>query len=196
MINCPFTIYIDTAEQYPFSFSNLRADADKENRIYAVNTELRCLGRHPDSLGDYSFEGGLGLCHVERKSMEDLQTTLLGFEDGHRDRFKKELENLSKIQAPLLVVECDKDTFLRNAPEYGIRTAVENAKILYRSVLAMEQDYRVQIEWSGSRSMAEQDTFRWFYRFWEKNIKTKRSRPLRTAIPSNEAQTQNILDLV
>lgn len=168
---CPFVIYIDTAEQHPFPFTGIRADADKESGVYNVNIEKRCLGRHPNSLGDYSIAGGIGRCHVERKSMADIQTTLLGFTDGHRDRFESEMENLSKIESALLVIECSKDDFLKHAPEYGKRTSAANAKILYRSIIAIAQDYRVQVEWSGSRRMAEIDTFRWMYRFWEKKLK-------------------------
>ena len=182
MTVCPFTILIDTAEQHPFTFAGLKADADKDYEPIEIRTQLQCLGRHPNSFGDYSILGGVGRCHVERKSMCDLQSTLLGFEDGHRARFESELENLSKIEAPLLVVECSKFDFLMHAPEYGKKSKQQNAKILYRSVLAMAQDYRVQIEWSGSRAMAEQDTFRWIYRWWEKNLKPKRKREAQQAI--------------
>jgi hypothetical protein len=168
---CPFTIYIDTAEQHPFPFVSIRADADKDIGVWKITTEKRCLGRHPNSLGDYSLAGGIGRCHVERKSMVDLQSTLLGFSDGHRARFESEMENLSRIESALLVVECTKDDFLKNAPDYGKKSTELNAKILYRSVMAIAQDYRVQVEWSGSRRMAELDTFRWLYRFWEKVLK-------------------------
>lgn len=173
MIPCPFTIYVDTAEQHPFDFKGLRADAVQEYQTYSVAIDKRCLGRHPDSLGDYSLQGGIGRCHIERKSMADLQSTLLGFEDGHRARFECELRNLSQIEAPLLVVECTKEDFLRQAPSYGKKSAQENAKILYRSIISIQQRFRVQVEWSGSRKMAQQDTFRWMYRFWEKNLKPK-----------------------
>jgi ERCC4-type nuclease len=176
VIPCPFTIYIDTAEQHPFDFVGLKADSAQEYDTYRVSIEKRCLGRHPNSLGDYSLQGGLGRCHIERKSMADLQTTLLGFEDGHRERFRCELKNLSEIEAPLLIVECSKEDFLRQAPQWGKKTAQENAKILYRSIISIEQDFRVQLEWSGSRKMAQQDTFRWMYRFWEKNLKPKRGK--------------------
>ena len=183
MIPCPFTIYIDSAEQHPFDFIGMKADSAQEYDTYRVNTEKRCLGRHPNSLGDYSLAGGLGRCHIERKSMADLQTTLLGFEDGHRERFRCELKNLSEIEAPLLVVECTKEDFLRQAPQWGVKTAQENAKILYRSIISIEQDFRVQLEWSGSRKMAQQDAFRWLYRFWEKNLKPKRTKKSIVTVP-------------
>jgi hypothetical protein len=102
--------------------------------------------------------------------MVDLQSTLLGFTDGHRDRFENEMKNLSEIESALLVIECTKDDFLKNAPDYGKKSPELNAKILYRSIMAIAQDYRVQVEWSGSRRMAELDCFRWLYRFWEKKL--------------------------
>ena len=183
MVKCPFTIIIDTAEQHPFTFRHVKADADKEYELFEVQTVSQCLGRHPDSYGDYSLVGGERRCCVERKSQQDFYSTILGFEGGHRDRFEKELENLSKVEAPLLVIECTRDQFLMETPELGVKTKQQNAKILYRSILAFEQDYRVPIEWSGSREQAEHDSFRWMYRFWEKKLK-----PLRTKKPILDQQ--------
>lgn len=170
---CPFTIYIDTAEQHPFPFIGMRADSDQDRRIFTVNTEKKCLGRHPNSLGDYSLEGGIGRCHIERKSISDLQSTLLGFTDGHRERFVCELDNLSKIEAPLLIVEGSLDDLLKHAPDYGKRSPQDNAKNLFRSVIAISQDYKVPTFFAGSRGMAELTTFRWMYRFWEKKLKVE-----------------------
>lgn len=90
-----FHILIDSAEQHPFSFSGLRSDANEGYTQLRVLTSIECLGRHPDSLGDYSLAGGIGRCHIERKSMGDCQSTILGFNDGHRDRFEQELRNLA-----------------------------------------------------------------------------------------------------
>ena len=197
-ITCPFTVIIDTAEQHRFEFKNIKGDSEQDYERFEVPTLLQCLGRHPDSLGDYSLVGGMGRCHIERKSMQDMQSTLLGFADGHRDRFESELANLSKIEAPLVVVECTKEQFILNAPEHGKKTKKENAKILYRSIIAIEQDYRVQVEWSGSREMAELDTFRWLYRFWEKNLKPKRTRKNKTLeLPFDLAQeAKQLLDSI
>ena len=102
---CPFTICVDSAEQQPFGFEGLRCDADKQNRPLLVKTTWQSLGRHPDSLGDYSIEGYVGRCHVERKSVEDFQGTLLGFKSDRRERFECELSNLAKVEAAAVVVE-------------------------------------------------------------------------------------------
>ncbi|MGN6545667.1 MAG: hypothetical protein ACTHK7_11505, partial [Aureliella sp.] len=160
-IKTPFEILIDTAEQLPFPFIGIRADAEHDYALWDVQTARVCLGRHPDSLGDYSVTGGIGRCHVERKSMADAHTTLLGFTDGHRKRFEAELANLAKIESALVVVECSFEEFVCNAPEWGQKSNIENAKNLFRSVLALQQDTKVPWQFAGDRATAEQVTFHW-----------------------------------
>jgi hypothetical protein len=167
-VRTPFSILIDTAEQHPFRFSDLKADAKQDYLPLDVPIEFTCLGRHPDSLGDYSILGGVGRCHVERKSREDCQGTILGFEDGRRERFEKELANLAAIDAALVVVECSLDEIIDTAPDHGKRTKSQNAKTLFRSILALQQDYRVPWLFCGTRRLAEVATFRFLARWFEK----------------------------
>lgn len=188
-----FKIYIDTAEQAPFTFTGLRSDSDKGYTTLAVDIEHRCLGRHPDSFGDYSLAGGIGRCGVERKSMADCQSTILGFTDGHRERFEQELRNLSGIEAGLVLVECSLDELLINAPSYGKKTAQQNAKILFRSILAYQQDYKVPWMFAGSRELAEQSAFWFLHRFWEKKLKTA---PRKKAAMGMKLSGKELLDLV
>ena len=171
----PFTILVDTAEQHPFTFQNFYTDGNAERRKpLIVPTESRALGRFPDSLGDYSLDSGVGRCHVERKSMQDAHGTILGWakkgEDvGRRERFERELEHLSEMEAGLVVVECSLSDLLRLAPVYGRKSAAENAKTLFRSVLAFQQDYAVSWIFADGRRTAEQVTFRWLQRWHEKD---------------------------
>ena len=166
-----FTIIIDTAEQFPFPFTNIRHDADKDYQPASVPIIYQSLGRHPNSLGDYSLVGGIGRCHIERKSMEDCQSTILGFNDGHRARFESELTNLSKIESPLVLVECSLEDLLKNAPQYGKKTPQHNAKILFRSILAYQQDCKVPWLFCDGRGLAEQAAYWFLHRWWEKNLK-------------------------
>lgn len=181
----PFNIIIDTAEQAPYTFDNIHADSDRKNRLLrfvpGVNVIRQCLGRHPNSLGDYSIEGFVGRCHIERKSMEDAHGTLLGWPDadGHsrRDRFECELRNLANCQCAAVIVECSFGQLLDEAPEYdqGKKTKACNAKILERSVIAFAQDYP-EVAWlfCDGRRKAEEVTFYFLNRFWQKNKPKKR----------------------
>jgi len=173
---CPFTVLIDTGEQQPFTFQGIKTDASQGGKPLIVPTEWECLGRHPDSLGDYSIAGGKGRCHIERKSMDDAQGTLLGWE-GRRERFECELQNLSEIECGVVIVECSRTMLFANAPgcdhadpsrRRGTKTVSQNAKALHRTVNAFQQDYRVQWIFSDSRRMAEIDAFRWLERWWKK----------------------------
>lgn len=166
-----FTIIVDTAEGHPFTFQNIKSDADKKYVKTVPTIEHRCLGRYPNSLGDYSVAGGVGRCHVERKSMDDCQSTILGFNDGHRERFESELRNLSMVDCAVVIVECSIGDLLKNSPEYGKKTAQQNAKTLFRSILAYQQDYKVPWMFCDGRGLAEQSAYWFLHRWWEKNLK-------------------------
>lgn len=180
---CPFTILIDTAESQPFLFQNLQADADHEFRPIAVAIKFVALGRHPNSIGDYSIEGMTDQIAVERKSMEDAQSTVLGWKTeyhvenelpGRRQRFEKELDNLQKLAAAMVVVEATFDDCLRLMPEWGVKPAKTNAKIFLRSVLAYMQDYKVPWLFVDGRRAAEVATFRFLERFHRKQLERRK----------------------
>ena len=167
-IKCPFVVLVDSAEQTPFTFQNLLADARQQNRPLIVNTEVQALGRHPLGLGDYSIKGLEGQVHVERKSVSDFQGTVLGWNGGRRERFERELHNLSSIDSALVVVEGTFHRAITVPEQHSQKSPTVNAKILMRSVLGYQQDYSVQWIFCGSRRLAETATFRYLERFWRK----------------------------
>lgn len=169
-LTTPFVILIDSNEQTPFEFTGLRADANNGYKPLTVQTEWRCLGRHPNQLGDYSLDGYVGRVHVERKSIKDCQGTILGW-NGSRERFEQELANLSQIEAPLVVVEGSLKDVLSESNEHRKREHKVIAKQLLRSIIAFQQDYRVPWQFCDSRSLAEVYTFRFLERFHRKQSK-------------------------
>lgn len=176
----PFTVYIDSAESHPYTFEGIAADSVQTRRKHAdpiltVPHEFRCLGRHPNSLGDYSAEGLIEIAHVERKSKEDYWGTLLGWTTGYeadrelpgrRERFTKELENLSSIPCPLVVVEASFGECLATCPQWGKKPAGENAKHLNRKTLSLQCEYRVPFLFCDSRRLAEVVTYRHLTTAW------------------------------
>jgi len=165
---CPFVILVDSAEQHPFTFEGIRGDAKHKHRVLAVTTRWQCLGRHPNQLGDYSIDGFIGSCHVERKSVKDCQGTILGW-GGSRDRFEQELANLASIEAPLVVVEGSLDVVLSTSNDHRTHEHQVIAKQLLRSIIAFQMDYRVPWVFADSRRLAEVITFRWLERYWRKH---------------------------
>lgn len=174
MIETPFTIAIDTAEvAYPFMFEGYQWDADKKHDDMLVRTVFKNLGRHPNSWGDYSIIGHEKEVCVERKTVNDYISTVLGWnkeretaETIRRERFESELGNLSEA-CSCVVVEGDYLETLGSCFDTPNKSATINAKIVDRSTLAYMQDFRVPIIFAGSREAAERVTLRWFVRWWK-----------------------------
>lgn len=187
MIVTPFTILIDAMEQHPFMFDGLTADANQQNRQLIIPREVRSLG---ESMGDYSIDGFEGMCHIERKSKDDAQGTFLGWGE-RRARFERELANLADMECCAVVIECSLQDLVQSAPSRGKKSAQENAKILFRQVLAWQQDYRVPWVFCETRRLAEMATFRILDRFWRK----QQDRLKRAARPieKNESQPSLVL---
>lgn len=178
----PFTILIDSNESHPFNFKGLKCDANRQGRPLVVRTKWKSLGRFPNGLGDYAIEGDLeDHCRIERKSVEDLQGTLLGWPkldeegnqmrgSGRRERFEQELENLQKIQCAAVVVEGSMSDVLSELKDYGKKTIQTQTKILFRSIIAMQQSY-LGVPWfmCDGRRAAEVTAFRFLERFWRHN---------------------------
>lgn len=165
---CPFTVLIDTGEQQPFAFERAFSDADRGYRPLAVTTRRACLGRYPDSYGDYSIDGFVGRIGIERKSESDCQSTVLGFNSEARWRFEQELFNLSRCDVGAIIVEASLGTVLQNTPKFGKKPAWLNRKILFRSILAYQADYpRVNWIFCDTRELAEAACFRILERYFK-----------------------------
>ncbi len=174
---CPFVVLVDSAEQEPFEFKGLKCGIQgKDNRKpLLVKTQWQSLGRHPNQLGDYSIEGYVGRVHVERKSIDDCQQTILGF-DGARDRFERELHNLTHIEAPLIVVEGSLTQVIGETNGRRKTKPSVQSRQLLRSIVAFQQDYAVPWMFCDSRRMAEIVTFRFFERYWRKKQQEAKQR--------------------
>jgi DNA excision repair protein ERCC-4 len=177
---CPFTVVIDTREQFPFLFNEFRADSKylrvrQGKRIIPalhIPTTTRTL-----STGDYSIEGFESQIAIERKSLSDLYSTLA----SGRDRFERELLRLSEFRVAHIVVESDWVATIRNPPS---RTKL-NPKSVFRSINAWEQEFPT-IHWQmmGTRSLAEHKTFRILERFWNNLQKDREQQPGLSLLPA------------
>lgn len=180
----PFTILIDSMEQQPWSFDGIAADVtetpndinqmikigeiDRADVKLKVPTKVQAIGV---AMGDYSIAGHKGHCNIERKSMNDAHSTILGWGD-HRRRFEVELENLAALDCAAVVVECSLGQLLADAPSRGKKTASENRKILHRQVLSWQQQYRVPWIFCDSRRLAEITAFRILQRYFKKFVQS------------------------
>lgn len=153
----PFTLIVDTREQTPFTFESIRADSNQGGLPVKVLTVRKGLPS-----GDYSLNGFETKVAVERKSLQDLYSTL----GQSRRRFQAELGRLSTYDFAAVVVETDWPTIL-SAPPSRSRL---HPKTVFRSVIAWRiRHTRIHWEMCPSRAFAEVMTFRYLERFWKEN---------------------------
>lgn len=180
-VECPFTVLIDTAEQSAWTFAGIKADANQKNLPLIVPYRYSCLGRHPHSRGDYTIEGFESHVGIERKGIEDAWGTFLGWSESgsgmnRRERFECELENLSKMNCPIVIVEAELDECLNKMPRWGKKSIAANRKIFFRSVVSWQQKYRIPFWFMNGRRAAEIGAFRYLEKFWQHETK-KNNKP-------------------
>lgn len=124
-----FTIVIDSREQHPYGFP--------------CATERRKL-----EAGDYSVSGYEARIAVERKSLADFVSTVV----HDMDRFRVELDALSRYALACVVVEADLDSILRGCRRSDLRHVDPNAVL--GAALHIAVRYGVPVYWCGSRQAA------------------------------------------
>lgn len=129
-------ILIDTREQTPFTFQG-----------YDVAPETATL-----PCGDYSLPGFEDRAAIERKTLEDLVSCLMG---SNRDRFERELARGRSYELFAVVVEAAFSDVSRGKYKSDMKPHAA-----LQSLIAFQVRYRVPFIWCGSRAAAE------YYTFW------------------------------
>ena len=153
-ITPPFAIAVDGREKLPYTFEGLRADAKLGRSPLAVRWEWAHL-----PTGDYSIIGCEHLVTIERKSKEDLFSTL----GQHRDRFEKEHVRMMDFDYAAVVIEASGWWEIFNAPPDRSRL---NPKTIFRTFLAWNQRYLVPWVFAEDRRLGEVTTYRMLERWW------------------------------
>lgn len=178
---CPFTVLVDSMEQIPFTFEKIKGDSDQGGRQLFVPVKRKALGfqdgRFYQPMGDYSIEGQEGNVHIERKSISDCQSTVLGY-GGRRERFERELEILAGLPCSAVVVEGTFANVVITVQQQGKKTVGELRTNLHRSIIGLQQRYRVPWYFCDSRGMAEDTTFRILMRYWRKERQAAKQQQL------------------
>ena len=180
---CPFTICVDTREQYPWTlrglrndsidyslfadeeknykpwtFENLTANADRQYAPLVVNCIEKSL-----STGDYSIVGFEDSITIERKSLGDAFGTFT----HDRERWERELERMRSIPHCHVVIEAGWDQVSAGIARSGGSVI---GKAVMRSIFAWSIRYP-HVHWwpMPSREMAEATAFRLLEKFWEED---------------------------
>lgn len=155
-----WVMQIDSREQAPFAFRNIRADG-KSRLPILVRTERATL-----KTGDYTIQGLEDRVAVERKSLADLWNCI----GNDRERFVKQLERLSELEFGVVVVEQDWARILQ-----GFDKSELTPKAVYRSVIAWQQRLNVRWFFCPGRPFAEKTTYHILERFYRDICDGKRA---------------------
>lgn len=122
------TIIIDTREQLPYEFSD---------RVCALRGTL--------AAGDYSLVGYETEVALERKSLNDYVSTVI----GQRERFANELKKLQNYIDKAIVVEADPSHIFEHA-----YTSNASPASVWGATISIIIDYSIPIYFLGTRPVA------------------------------------------
>lgn len=125
----PVRLVVDTREQEPWAFDPA-----------LVVVERRAL-----AAGDYSVTGFETRVAVERKSLEDLVSTVI----RNRQRFRRELDLLQEYEAACVVVEANLADVLQGRYRSGASPAS-----VFGAVIAIVVDTGVPVYFCSDRQLA------------------------------------------
>ena len=147
-----FIIAIDTREQRPYDFKNIKPESPK-----VVTQTLKT--------GDYSLVGLENKVCVERKSLVDI----FGSIGAGRARFEREMIRMSEIQYAVLVIESSLSSIFVNPP----RHTKMNPKSVFRTLIAWSQRYNIHVWPMWNRDAAEKVTYLILKRFYDDYVDGK-----------------------
>lgn len=150
----PYTVIVDSREQHPYGFTGFKCDADRQYIPMIVPTEIAGL-----RTGDYSIKGLESEVCVERKSLDDLYSTI----SQRRRQFENEHLRMQEMKCAAVVVEASMVDLLMNPPE---RSRIL-PKVIYRTLISWQQRYGIPWYLCETRKLAERTTFRILDWYWE-----------------------------
>lgn len=151
----PQTVIVDTREQTPFHFLNI----DPWSIVPLTHVAL--------STGDYSMRGYESRVTIERKSISDFLSSII----GDRARFEREFERMAAMEFAAVVVEGELSEVLEHSRS--------KTKINTDSILGTLDSWRIRygVHWvfCMGRRHAEINTLTMLYQFWRNEQKRFKS---------------------
>lgn len=156
----------------PYTF--VRDTREKDGAGWKLNATANCNGTVTKKLdtGDYSIEGMEHLICIERKSIGDLWSTLL----GGRERFLKEMDRALTIPSRYLVIEGSlKDVY------DGFCFSKVSPDFILASLTSLEHEYGIHVIYADKRK----DICQWYIRrlvekLYKKHMEAGDGRPTNT----------------
>lgn len=140
-IKNPFIIVVDSREKKPYNF--------KDSVVFGLKT------------GDYSIVGLEDKIAIERKSKQDLFSSLCG---KNRERFKREIERLVKYDYGALIIESDLPDLL-----IPLKHTEMNPKAVVGSILSWSIFFNLHVFFASDRNHAKSTVYKLLRKYWEKH---------------------------
>lgn len=144
-----FILLTDSREQQPFRFPR-----EIKTEIFALPT------------GDYSVKNMEHLVCVERKSKQDMYSSL----SSGRKRFFKEVLRMAEFEQACFVVTCTMEDFLKPPSYVRGFTLFEskfNPKSAINSLISWHIKYEVPTIFAGTHFLGMTFTMRFLEKFWK-----------------------------
>lgn len=171
-IAVPFTIIVDGREKMPYTFTGISAGSRYPGREFAVTTQWGHL-----HTGDYSILGMEKIVCIERKSKEDLYTTL----GQNRERFEREHQRMAEFELKAVFVESSWWDLTTNPP---FRSRL-NPRTINPTFISWFVQYGVPWFMCCDRRGAEIQCFRLLKRFYERKTLCGSTRNQSAANPTS-----------
>lgn len=164
----PFAVAVDTREQAPYGFQDLPVRARDRGKRLVVPCEYLGLGQ-----GDYSIVGHAMNLGVERKSLEDLYSTL----GQGRDRFERELDRLNSLSRAEVVVEATLEMVCRPKLFRPAWRSKMDSRSVWGQIFKWKEVFQ-KVGWTfaGNRRMGEIATFEILERFWRERQREEKAK--------------------
>jgi ERCC4-type nuclease len=134
-------IFVDTREQNPI-WNPMEPDV--------VSMALK--------VGDYTTTDLLNFAHIERKSPQDLYSSII---QGH-ERFRAELTRALEMKIKLAIfVECSKEKFISKQFPQGYKRKC-TPDVLRQIVTTLADKYNVEFVWCKDREDFKSCAIEWF----------------------------------
>ncbi len=143
-----WTLIVDRREQMPWTFETITIGTGKAEKNLKLHQEPGTL-----PVGDYSIKGLEEEVAIERKSKEDLFSTL----SRGRDRFIRELSKLNNMKFAAVIIESDWLDCMMNPPERSKLAPVS----VFGMIVAWMVRYRgVHWFWAPGRYLASKIAYK------------------------------------
>lgn len=166
-----FSILVDTREKAPWSFQAIPSTSERHPAPISVKTYYAAL---PE--GDYQLNVPITkLVSIERKSLEDLFSTL----GGHRERFEAEIERLNEYQFAAVLIEASLGEVMNpQAARPGWRSQL-HPRSVFETISAWEIRYpNVHWIYGDSRRNAEIKAFSILQKAHKRLVEEERWEPV------------------